>query len=519
MKSIVSSKTVIGSPENRMDDTPYNPEDNDVFSNDTESEKDFELWEDLNGRELSSLLNQFMRWYRLSDNDVVTYAEIKRSTVRSAIDYGEFTPAHVNKLLAQVQQHREIMSSDYHTWHKALSLAAYILHQRYTARERQWDFSDAKVMKNLYQALAQAYDETTGVPVELILSLPRFAEIWENEWGWIRVPKSYRVTRVEKNRYDLESTLPFAIELGKIRTLGSGLRVERKGWGTGAYRVYRRSTASLGEPLDFEPVLVHIPAGEFWMGKPETDSGVEYHAESSHAEPFHKAYLDEYWIGRYPVTVAEFAVFVDHYGYTTSVEEQHGSDWINWRMPYYLGDKNTHNYSRHPVTHVSVSDAQAYCRWLSQVTGKRYSLPSEAEWEKAARGTDARIYPWGNSAPNRTLCNIEHWFGSTDTVSITPVGQFSPAGDGPTFDNPYGCADMAGTVREWTLGTRTLQIPYNPFQDEEPIYYRQKTEKVVCGGSWRENQKYARCASRQFGFNPGVDTGFRVVVHPSSTTH
>jgi formylglycine-generating enzyme required for sulfatase activity len=250
------------------------------------------------------------------------------------------------------------------------------------------------------------------------------------------------------------------------------------------------------------------------MGKQETDSEVSYFVE-----PLHKVYLDEYWIGRYPVTVAEFAVFIDHCGYTTSEEEQHGSDWISWRKRYNGERSDIQDYGRHPVTWVSVADAQAYCRWLSEVTGKRYSLPSEAEWEKAARGTDARTYPWGDSEPNRALCNVEHWFDDTLPVGTTTVGQFSPAGDGPTFDNPYGCADMAGNVSEWMLGTRTLQIAYNPFQDEEPLYYAKKTYKVVCGGSWREMQKYARCADRELSRGPTDYTGFRVVVHPSSTPH
>jgi formylglycine-generating enzyme required for sulfatase activity len=226
--------------------------------------------------------------------------------------------------------------------------------------------------------------------------------------------------------------------------------------------------------------------------------------------------LDEYWIGRYPVTIAEFAIFVNHYGYSISQEELHGSDGVHWSMPYYQGDKNVHSYGRHPVTHVSIADARAYCRWLSEVTGKQYSLPSEAEWEKAARGADARTYPWGDRPPDRTLCNVEHWFGHADGIGTTPVGQFSPSGDGPTFDNPYGCADMAGTVAEWTLGTRAASIPYDPNQDGQPLYYTHKTYQVVRGGSWRRMQQFARSAACEYGFGPSDDIGFRVVMHPPS---
>lgn len=85
---------------------------------------------------------------------------------------------------------------------------------------------------------------------------------------------------------------------------------------------------------------------------------------------------------------------------------------------------------------VSRSDALAYCRWLSKIAVKTYNLPTQEQWEKAAYGTDGRKYPWGTGEPNRTLCNIEHWIENT-----SPVGQFSPSGDGPRFDNAYGLTD------------------------------------------------------------------------------
>jgi formylglycine-generating enzyme required for sulfatase activity len=217
---------------------------------------------------------------------------------------------------------------------------------------------------------------------------------------WIKVPKRYRVTKVEEDRYDLESTLPLSLELGKLADLGPGLRVESKGWGTGAYRVYRVSTEPLGDPAGYEPELVHIPAGEFWMpGQVEQPNG----ETSRQVEIPRKVYLDDYWMSRYPVTVAQFAFFVDHHGYSTAEEEKFGSAGTSWRQPYHRQVRDMLENARHPVTTVGKADAQAYCRWLSDVTGRAYGLPTQVQWEKAARGTDGRMYPWGDEKPDRTL--------------------------------------------------------------------------------------------------------------------
>ncbi|MCS6863414.1 MAG: formylglycine-generating enzyme family protein, partial [Abditibacteriales bacterium] len=181
----------------------------------------------------------------------------------------------------------------------------------------------------------------------------------------------------------------------------------------------------------------------------------------------------DYWIGRAPVTVAEYAAFVQATRYPTAAERA-GYDWT-WQHPHGRGSdiRGKHN---HPVTQVDWHDALAFCDWLSEVSGLRVQLPSEAEWEKAARGglmipaepvvrtirelsemhlnrelsnirpkstfpnpKPHRRYPWGDSEPDETRCNIEARVGDT-----TPVGRYSPRGD-----SPYGCVDMAGNVLEW----------------------------------------------------------------------
>jgi len=185
--------------------------------------------------------------------------------------------------------------------------------------------------------------------------------------------------------------------------------------------------------------MVCVPGGKFLYGDDKREIS-----------------LLEFWIDRTPVNNREFGRFVEVTGYKTTAEKNGlgcaftGSKWENvpgadWRHP---GGPNTdiQDKEEHPVVQVSWADAVAYARWA----GKR--LPLEEEWEKAARGKDGRVYPWGNQEPTDTLCNFDRHENGT-----TPIGKYSPQGD-----SPYGCADMAGNVWEWTAsegenGTRILR--------------------------------------------------------------
>jgi formylglycine-generating enzyme required for sulfatase activity len=173
--------------------------------------------------------------------------------------------------------------------------------------------------------------------------------------------------------------------------------------------------------------MIRIPAGEFLYGDNKQ-----------------RMNLPEFWIDRTPVTNAEFALFVQATGYETTAErtgigyantsgrweDTPGADWQHPAGPL----TDIQNGSDHPVVQVSWDDAVAYTQWA----GKR--LPTEQEWEKAARGADGRKYPWGSQQPTGKLCNFNMIEGAT-----TPVGKYSPFGD-----SPYGCVDMAGNVWEWT---------------------------------------------------------------------
>ncbi|MBN1148998.1 MAG: SUMF1/EgtB/PvdO family nonheme iron enzyme, partial [Anaerolineales bacterium] len=230
--------------------------------------------------------------------------------------------------------------------------------------------------------------------------------------------------------------------------------------------------------------LLRISASEFLMGSADDDQDAD-----SDEKPQHSLYLDEYWIGKYPVTNAQFEAFVKAMGYRTTAEEQGesytwtGSKWETvkgacWKHP--SGPKSDlRGRAEHPVVHVSWDDAVAFCEWASEVAKREVRLPSEAEWEKAARGTDGRLYPWGDEPPDERRCNF-----AMNVKSTTPVGQYSPQGD-----SPYGCADMAGNVWEWTrslwgknLESPDYKYPYDPGDGREDMGSRDW--RVLRGGAF-----------------------------------
>jgi formylglycine-generating enzyme required for sulfatase activity len=136
------------------------------------------------------------------------------------------------------------------------------------------------------------------------------------------------------------------------------------------------------------------------------------------------------------------------------------------------------------VVKVSWHDAVAFCDWLSRETKRPFRLPTEAEWEKAARGTDGRIYPWGDDPPDENLCNFNNNVGDA-----TPIGRYSPQGD-----SPYRCADMAGNVWEWC---HSLFIRPYPYQAGDGREVQEKAGiRVLRGGSFAGSQGNVRCACR-----------------------
>jgi formylglycine-generating enzyme required for sulfatase activity len=210
---------------------------------------------------------------------------------------------------------------------------------------------------------------------------------------------------------------------------------------------------------------------------------------ASDEKPIHSVDLDAFAIAKYPVTNSQYACFVAATGR---------------KPPKHWGGRTPPDELRtHPVIRVSWKDAAAFCDWLSERCGAKIRLPTEAEWEKAARGKDGRTYPWGNESDKiQTLCNMDK----------TGIGDTSPVGIFPAGESPYEVAEMAGNVREWV----------NDWYDKD--YYRQSPRanpqgpergerRVLRGGSWSGYVNLVRSAYRD-DFNPdywGSRYGFRCV--------
>ncbi len=240
-----------------------------------------------------------------------------------------------------------------------------------------------------------------------------------------------------------------------------------------------------GLPHDPLPGFVEVPAGPFAMGTdPARDPRAFENERWPGAEGEGIVHVPAFYIARHEVTVGQFLAFARS---------------TNWKVdPRALAGPPAH-----PVTFVSWPDALAYCRWLEATLkgrvreGWRVTLPTEAEWEKAARGTDRRAYPWGN-APRRDRANYEG-------AGLTPVGRF------PCPECPYGLLDMSGNAWEWT-SSPYQPYPYDPANDRENL--DQDALWVMRGGHYGDGPRTVRTTTRGAA-DPGARRafiGFRVVL-------
>jgi len=243
-----------------------------------------------------------------------------------------------------------------------------------------------------------------------------------------------------------------------------------------------------------------VEAGSFLMG---SDKAHDPETRSDET-PQHTRELPAFYISREPITQDQFRAFVTSGGYR---ERTFWTDagWA-WREATGISEPESFggdfSLPDHPVVGVSWHEAIAFCRWLAERAGGEIRLPTEAEWEKAARGADGRVYPWGSEWGDSKANTAE-----LDLKNTTAVGRF------PEGASPYGVLDMAGNVWEW-CGTLYQPYPYAANDGrEDPT-----TEgwRVLRGGSWSDEHRNARCAFR-YGFDPAgrySDTGFRVVFVP-----
>lgn len=232
-------------------------------------------------------------------------------------------------------------------------------------------------------------------------------------------------------------------------------------------------------------VMVYVPAGEFEMGGSDTNA-------ESDEKPVHPVDLNAYWIDKYEVSNAQYALCVadgdctvpQYTGYYT-------------RSSYY----GNPDYDNYPVIIVSWHQAQAYCQWAGG------DLPTEAQWEKAARGTDGRTYPWGNESPSCQLANYNK--GNYESPSYC-VGATSPVTDYEGGASPYGALNMAGNVWEWVRDWYGSNY-YSNSTAENPSGPVSGSYRVLRGGSWYYGSRYIRAAYRDNLFQTDTSDliGFR----------
>ncbi len=311
-----------------------------------------------------------------------------------------------------------------------------------------------------------------------------------------------------------------------------------------------------------EPNLVWVPGGDFWMGADDEDARAD-------ETPRHLVRVSGFWMGRHEVTNQEFAAFVKATGHVTDDEKaidlrempstdpekavpggmvfrppagevvlcigcectwwkfKPGASWLHPDGP----ETNIEGQKLHPVVQVSWLDAVAYCRWLSQKTGETYRLPTEAEWEFAARGgLDRKPFVWGDERTPGGKCQANIWQGKFPHENTAEDGYRGTAPVMSYSANGYGLHDMAGNVWEWVEdwyapdyysrfpADKILDNPRGP-RDIDDIYPEGQVapaEKVIRGGSYLCSdlycQGYRPSARMHSGHTTGlVHTGFRYV--------
>ncbi len=298
--------------------------------------------------------------------------------------------------------------------------------------------------------------------------------LWETG---LAAPSANTVPRNEKKRLRVQRWLRAIVERGWLPPVDRALA--------------GRALSLLGDDRDFDE-LVAIGAGEFLMGDDNDDR----------AKPRHPVSLPAFKIGKFPVTNGQYRRFID----------ATGRKWL-------LRDAELADRGNHPATSVSWHDARAYCDWLTienRKSGKIaktevFTLPSEAEWERAARGIEGHAYPWGDAWREECANTIESGIGDTSAVGSFVAGT-----------SEAGCLDMAGNVWEWTrslwgkeFSKPTFRYPYKADESKrENLDAKDNVLRVVRGGSWNSHRNLARCAyrNRNEPDNRNNNLGFRVVL-------
>ncbi len=255
--------------------------------------------------------------------------------------------------------------------------------------------------------------------------------------------------------------------------------------------------------------LVFVPAGAFKMGDNFGDG-------LPREKPVHTVELDAFYIGKFETTNAQWKKFRDDPGYEDVKFWPNGLVVPKDQIPYWTQANNhggaTPDSDDFPVLGVNYDSVTAYCNWLSAKTGKKYRLPTEAEWEKAARGTDQRKYPWGNEIDH----SYANYVGSAAFDTGTKVGTYDGKLHGALQTHngasPYGAYDMAGNVMEWCSDWYAKDY-YSVSPRKNPKGPATGAYRVVRGGSFfleaLDMRTYARSAAWP-SFQSHRMIGFRV---------
>ena len=261
--------------------------------------------------------------------------------------------------------------------------------------------------------------------------------------------------------------------------------------------------ASLPPANDGYGDYVYVPAGSFRMGDNFGDG-------EARERPLHVVELDAFYIGKLEITNGQWRKFRDDPGYDDTKFWPGGRVVPKDQIPYWSDARNhgggTPDSDDYPVMGVNWDAATAYCNWLSAKTGRKYRLPTEAEWEKAARGTDQRRYPWGNTI------DASYARYTTDAPFETAM----PAGHYPTGASPYGALDMAGNVMEWCSDWYSRSY-YSVSPKKNPKGPESGSYRVVRGGSFFVDGFDLRTYGRSAAW-PSLQShrmmGFRAVREP-----
>jgi formylglycine-generating enzyme required for sulfatase activity len=322
-----------------------------------------------------------------------------------------------------------------------------------------------------------------------------------------------------------------------------------------------RALSKLGDPrpalMDVDALeLSFVPAGKFWMGSKKNEG-------DSDERPQHKLDLPAFWMGRYPVTNAQYQVFIEEGGYSKKEfwkEAQDANVWVDGRVKGRNDDVpreaandfgEPYNLSNHPVVGINWYEMLAFTRWLDLrwheqgVLGNKWqvTLPSEAEWEKAARGgihipeeaiiQIAKTCRWNwqleskkefqNPEPQRAYPWGDEFNLNKANASATGIGTTSTVGSFTEGQSPYGLQELSGNVWEWTRSLWDKNYPYpesgKDLAERENLAAETNTPRVLRGGSFYYDRSGVRCAARirNYPYRWFNNIGFRLVVSPSSS--